>query len=326
MRLDPQPRFPADSGQFERKLTELFRDAAQQVNAAADGQIVASNNARTSIPTTGTFAKGDFVRKSAPSVTGSGIVVGWLRITDGSSHTLNTDWVECVIPTVSFFPTASGAALRVRSAGEIAAQDDSLGVIEFYSSDASANSTGVFGRIGTYNEFPGSWDGTGARVDTYMAFFTSTDGALGERFRINSDGRIYGTALHNNANAVTGTTNQYIASGTYSPTLTAGSNIGSLVAEGFCWTRVGNVVSVAGHVTATPTTASTSSSFGISLPIASAFTAIADLAGTGKQITATNGESLGIYADSTNDRAEAGFFASNNTNSRYVLHFQYTVR
>lgn len=218
MRLDPFPRFPESVGQLAEKLTLLFRDAAQQVNAAADGQIVASNNARTSIPTTGTFAKGDFVRKDAPSVSGSGIVVGWLRITDGSSHTLDTDWVACTIPVVS------------------------------------------------------------------------------------------------------------LSSGTYSPTLTAVSNIGSLSAEGFCWTRLGNVVSVAGHVTATPTSASTSTTFGISLPVASAFTAIADLAGTGKQITATNGESLGVYADATNDRAEAGFFSSNNSNSRYVVHFQYTIK
>ena len=108
MKLDPQPRFPDDRGQFERKLTELFRDAAQQVNAAADGQMVASNNARTSIPTTGTFAKGDFVRKSAPSVASSGVVVGWLRITDGSAHVLNTDWVELVVPTVNFLPLAGG--------------------------------------------------------------------------------------------------------------------------------------------------------------------------------------------------------------------------
>ena len=108
MRLDPFPRFPESVGQLAEKLTLLFRDAAQQVNAAADGQIVASNNARTSIPTTGTYAKGDFVRKSAPSVSSSGIVVGWLRISDGSAHVLNTDWVECIVPTVNFLPLAGG--------------------------------------------------------------------------------------------------------------------------------------------------------------------------------------------------------------------------
>ena len=32
MRLDPFPRFPADKAFWERKLTDLFRDTAKQVN------------------------------------------------------------------------------------------------------------------------------------------------------------------------------------------------------------------------------------------------------------------------------------------------------
>ncbi len=37
--------------------------------------------------------------------------------------------------------------------------------------------------------------------------------------------RLYGTAIHNNAEAITGTTNQYIASGTYTPTLSNTTNV-----------------------------------------------------------------------------------------------------
>jgi hypothetical protein len=35
MRLDPFPRFPADSSQLIRKLTDLFRDTAQHAAGGA---------------------------------------------------------------------------------------------------------------------------------------------------------------------------------------------------------------------------------------------------------------------------------------------------
>lgn len=52
----------------------------------------------TSMPTAGTYVQGHFVRNPAPSVSGSGgsqyVVFGWLRVTTGSAHVLNTDWSE----------------------------------------------------------------------------------------------------------------------------------------------------------------------------------------------------------------------------------------
>lgn len=97
MRLDPFPRFPSDKGQMERKLTDLFRDTARQVNDLSEGRISAVTNAASSVPTTGSWAKGDFVRNSAPAEAGSAgskyVVTGWLRLTSGSNNVLNTDWV-----------------------------------------------------------------------------------------------------------------------------------------------------------------------------------------------------------------------------------------
>ena len=97
MRLDPFPRFPADKNFWERKLTDLFRDTARQVNDLSEGRVSATNNAATSVPTTGTWAAGDFVRNSAPVEAGSAgskyVVTGWLRLTSGSNNVLNTDWV-----------------------------------------------------------------------------------------------------------------------------------------------------------------------------------------------------------------------------------------
>ena len=103
MRLDPYPRFPADSGQLIRKLTDLFRDLAVQVNGLSEGAIAAKYNARTSIPTTGTYKQGDFVPKSDLAEAGAGgskyVITGWLRLTSGSAHVSGTDWVEARVLT-----------------------------------------------------------------------------------------------------------------------------------------------------------------------------------------------------------------------------------
>jgi hypothetical protein len=100
-----------------------------------------------------------------------------------------------------------------------------------------------------------------------------------ERLRLTSDGRLFGTALHNNAGAVTGTTNQYIASGTYIPVATGVTNIASTSGISGQWLRVGNVVSVSCRVNIDPTAGSTSTTIRISLPIASNITADDQLCG-----------------------------------------------
>lgn len=99
MRLDPFPRFPADKSQTERKLTDLFRDIAKQVNDLTEGKISAVTNAATSVPTTGTYQKGDVVRNSAPTETGTApntyVVYGWICTVAGTPGT----WEELRIPT-----------------------------------------------------------------------------------------------------------------------------------------------------------------------------------------------------------------------------------
>ena len=91
MRLDPFPRFPADQAFWERKLTDLFRDIARQVNDLTEGRIASVTNAATSMPTTGDYAQGDFVRNSTPAEAGTAgskyIVMGWLCTVSGSPGT-----------------------------------------------------------------------------------------------------------------------------------------------------------------------------------------------------------------------------------------------
>jgi len=62
---------------FEKSVSLLRRDRQASV-----------------MPATGTYQKGDFVRNTNPSIVASAVVFGWVRITDGDNHVLNTDWVE----------------------------------------------------------------------------------------------------------------------------------------------------------------------------------------------------------------------------------------
>jgi len=51
------------------------------------------------MPTSGTWNIGDYVQNQNPTILGTAgskyTVQGWSRITNGSNHVLNTDWVEC---------------------------------------------------------------------------------------------------------------------------------------------------------------------------------------------------------------------------------------
>lgn len=145
------------------------------------------------------------------------------------------------------------------------------------------------------------------------------------RLFVTGDGRFYGTALHNNAGSVTGTTNQYISSGTYTPTLVNVTNISSSSVNGtFKWIRVGNVVYVHGSVNITPTAAA-STKLGIPLPIASNLAnADGDLVGTANATSGAN-PVQGLSADAVNDRANYDFVATATVLNTHRLVFSYEV-
>ncbi|MDT3762958.1 hypothetical protein [Priestia filamentosa] len=54
------------------------------------------------IPTTGIYKAGDIIYKPTPTISGDAgskvVLHGWRRLTDGSTHVLNTDWVEMRMP------------------------------------------------------------------------------------------------------------------------------------------------------------------------------------------------------------------------------------
>jgi hypothetical protein len=158
------------------------------------------------------------------------------------------------------------------------------------------------------------------RISTGTTFY---NGAT-ELFGILGDGRVYGKYLHNNASAVTGTSDQWIASGTYTPTATSVLNIASSSPGVFQWMRVGNVVTVSGRTLIAPTAAgATITALELSLPIASALSDTSQLAGT-----ASDGDSNGpgsVVGALVGDRAQIVFLANSTNNRAWFVHFTYVI-
>lgn len=149
----------------------------------------------------------------------------------------------------------------------------------------------------------------------------ATNATLG--FAVDGTQRIYGTALHNNSSSPTGTTNQYVASGTYTPTLNNTTNVAASTAAQCQWMRVGNVVTVSGRASVDPTAAG-AIVLGISLPLASNFGAVEDCAGVA-HAPAIAGQGASISADAANDRAIMEWIAVDLTNQPMVFTFTYEI-
>lgn len=145
----------------------------------------------------------------------------------------------------------------------------------------------------------------------------------GGQLSVEPDGRVWGNHIHNTG-TVTGTTSQYLASGTYTPTLTNTTNVAASTARKCQWIRVGNVVSVSGSADIDPTAAA-ATLMGISLPIASNLALATDCGGTaaGDQNAAI--EAAAVRGDATNDRCEFSYTAVNLANHTIFFHFQYEV-
>ena len=118
-----------------------------------------------------------------------------------------------------------------------------------------------------------------------------------------------------------------VFSGTYTPTLTNATNIDASTATSCQYMRVGNVVTVSGSVNIDPTAATgTLAELRISLPIASATTAIPYVTGTGVCV-------FGIVANSTYGSIQGGvanvakyvFNANSTSNQTHTFHFTYQV-
>lgn len=95
MRLEEKPLLPSDPSRLNVTLDRQFFAIATKVNGLADGRLAQIDNARTSVPTTGTWAAGDFVRNSTPTEQGVAaskyVIYGWLCVSGGTPGT----FVQC---------------------------------------------------------------------------------------------------------------------------------------------------------------------------------------------------------------------------------------
>lgn len=147
------------------------------------------------------------------------------------------------------------------------------------------------------------------------------------RIQIDSVGRLAGFALHNNASSPTGTANQYIASGTYTPTLTNTTNISSSNANVFQWLRVGNVVTVSGLVGIDPTAGSTSTRLTLSIPLASDFSIPTQCCGNGNSAGLGTTTMFGAISGDIGANAAQYDFTSDSGagNISHALNFTYLL-
>ncbi len=92
----PDPALPQNPDTaFDRalmvRLKDVFRTYSQRIIGLSEGRLNAIDNAVTSVPTTGTYAQGDFVRNSTPTELGTAgnkyCIDGWTCVVGGTPGT-----------------------------------------------------------------------------------------------------------------------------------------------------------------------------------------------------------------------------------------------
>lgn len=120
-----------------------------------------------------------------------------------------------------------------------------------------------------------------------------------------------------------------VASGTYTPTFTAGANVDAATPYAWQWSRVGNVVTISGRFDIDPHSASSQTQLAFSLPIASDIQSVQDVGGVAAPSSnAGSGCAAGaIKGDAANDRAYLDYYCGTNVlNQEMMFTAAYTVR
>lgn len=115
-----------------------------------------------------------------------------------------------------------------------------------------------------------------------------------------------------------------LANGVYTPTLTNVANLDGSTARECQYLRVGSTVTVSGSVDINPTLTATTTRLGISLPVASNLGAGEDCAGVAFAPTIA-GQGAAILGDSSNDRAQMEWIATDVTNQPMYFTFTYQI-
>lgn len=288
--------------------------------AGNGGKVVAVNSGGTALEPLTTTGTGSVVKATSPTLVTPTIGVATATSINGttipSSATLLTSGGALGTPSSGTVTNLTGTA-SININGTVGATTPNTGA--FTTVTASGVFTGPDGSASapSYSFSSSGNSDNGMYLSTSNELSWSTSGT--KRLTLTSDGRLYGTALHNNAGAVTGTTNQYIASGTYTPTLTNVQGTSSLSEASGIWMRVGNVVTMTGRFKSV----SASSSYAkvnVSLPIASNFSEKQHCFGF-VQTSLDSVPDGTIFADTANDQILASYVG---TTIETIVHFSAT--
>ena len=114
-------------------------------------------------------------------------------------------------------------------------------------------------------------------------------------------------------------------SGTYTPTLTNGTNIASSSPQVMQFMRVGNTVTVGGYINI-DTTATGASSLRMSLPVASNFTSSVDAGGVGSRPSTAANDSWNMYANSATDDIQIDGYSTTTAAENLFITLVYQVK
>jgi hypothetical protein len=133
-----------------------------------------------------------------------------------------------------------------------------------------------------------------------------------------------GISITNGAGSITfEVPTTFITSGTYTPTITNGSNVAGSTAYECQYMRVGSVVTVSGRIDIDPTLTATSTQLTFTLPISSAFGASNNLGGTA-YCPNIAGMGAAIQSDGVS-QALVQYVPSDLTNNPYFFSFTYRI-
>lgn len=146
---------------------------------------------------------------------------------------------------------------------------------------------------------------------------------ISSTFAVLTTPQLIANGIHNGT-APTGAATQYIASGTYTPTLANVTNTSGLVARVCQWIRVGNVVTVSGSFQATETTGAAVCEASITLPIASDITLSNQLGGSIAGSIVSTGRGGPIDGNASTDTADARWLSQNTNGISQENSFTFT--
>lgn len=155
--------------------------------------------------------------------------------------------------------------------------------------------------------------------------FNGAFGGIGGGITGNITGNAIGSISVNNGIVTAVTVGTSTVSGTYTPTRSAETNLDSSVVMSVAqFMRVGNTVTVSGRFTADPTLPANTTSFELTLPVASNLGAPENAAGTAFCGNIA-GQGAAIFGVAANDTAKVSWVSSDTTSQSWSYIFSYVI-